>query len=288
MANGARTFDDLDELHADSLDPASVKSPTVPIISIPTSLSGGEYSNRGGGSNDNDHRKYSFAGPTKGPPLVILDPELTTTTPERWWLSSGVRAVDHCVEAMCCLQSTAESDRDAGAGLKLLAPGLLRCKKDSHDLDARFMCQMGVIESMKASNLHSVSMGASHGIGHQLGPLGVGHGETSCILLPAVCKYNQSVNGDRQDRIAGILWADAEMQPVLEHAGLTERSDLGDLLDAIFRALGMPRSLKDFGIGDDKLEPLAANSMHDRHVQTNPISLTEKRQVMKILEMVKG
>lgn len=28
-----------------------------------------------------------------------------------------------------------------------------------------------------------VPMGASHGIGHQPGPLGVGHGETSCILL---------------------------------------------------------------------------------------------------------
>jgi alcohol dehydrogenase class IV len=35
-----------------------------------------------------------------------------------------------------------------------------------------------------------VPMGASHGIGHQLGPLGVGHGETSCVMLPYVLMWN--------------------------------------------------------------------------------------------------
>lgn len=288
MANNATTFDDLDRLHDSSSNPLQpIKPPTVPIISIPTSLSGGEYNHRSGGSNDDNHRKYSFSHPTCGPALVILDPDLTTTTPERWWLSSGVRAVDHCVEAMCSLKSTPACNADASQGLQLLVPGLLKSKKDPADLEARLNCQMGVIEAMKAGSLHGVAMGASHGIGHQLGPMGVGHGETSCILLPAVCKYNQSVNAAQQHKVREVLWSEPEVSRVLKAGGLSGNADLGDMLDVIFRFLGMPRSLADFGIGEDQLGPLAENSLHDRWLPTNPRPVTEKAQVMEILEMVR-
>lgn len=57
--------------------------------------------------------------------------------------------------------------------------------------------------------------GASHGIGHQLGPLGVGHGATSCILLPAVCRWDarQKANLERQKLMEKILWdIDAERE----------------------------------------------------------------------------
>lgn len=198
------------------------------------------------------------------------------------------RAVDHCTEAICSLQGTPQSDEDAAAGLRLLVPGLLQCKKDPDDLEARFSCQMGVIESMRAVNLSNVPMGASHAIGHQLGPLGVGHGETSCILLPAVCKYNQSVNAERQEIAKGVLTADREVSRVLRDAGLGENADLGDMLDTIFRALGMPRTLEEFDIGEDKLDMLAKNSLTDRWIGTNPRPLTEKEQVLEILRMVKG
>ncbi len=289
MANNATTFSDLDSLHADSTIPKpDIVAPSVSIISIPTSLSGGEYNHRGGGTNDHNHRKYSFSHPTKGPALIILDSQLTTTTPERWWLSTGVRAVDHCVEAMCSLESTPACDEDASKGLRLLIPGLLRCKKDPKDIKARFDCQLGVIESTKPGSLHGVPMGASHGIGHQLGPLGVGHGETSCILLPAVCKYNITVNGEQQRKVAEVLWAEDDAVEVLEGAELGREAELGDLLDAIFRALGMPRTLAQFGIeGEDVLGRLAENSLKDRWAAKNPRSLTEKSQVLEILEMVK-
>ena len=99
------------------------------------------------------------------------------------------------------------------------------------------------------------------GIGHQLGPMGVGHGETSCILLPAVCKYNKSVNAKQQQKVKNVLCSEPEVLEVVKNAGLNEEAELGDMLDAIFRFLGMPRSLKDFDIGEDKLGPLAENSL---------------------------
>ena len=117
--------------------------------------------------------------------------------------------------------------------------------------------------------------------------MGVGHGETSCILLPAVCKYNASVNATQQDKVQSVLRSEPEVLEVITNAGLGEEADLGDMLDAIFRFLGMPRSLKDFDIGDDKLGPLAENSLQDRWLPTNPRPVTEMAQVMEILRMVK-
>src|ERR1700749_4869192 len=102
--------------------------------------------------------------------------------------------------------------------------------------------------------------GASHGIGHQLGPLGVGHGQTSCILLPAVMKYNAKVNNEKQERLKDLIWQDRVISDLLTSNGLKQQdSDLGDALDKVFRALGMPRSLKDVGVGRDKLDALALN-----------------------------
>lgn len=293
MANDATTFADLDKLHSGddwSQQRNDLTPPSVPIISIPTSLSGGEYSFLGGGTNDENHRKYGFGHPTVGPALVILDPRLTTSTPEHIWLQSGVRALDHCVEGFCSLTSTDASDANAAKGLRLLVPGLLRTKTDPGDLEARLDCQMAVIEAMSVVFQHGVTVGASHGIGHQLGPMGVGHGETSCILLPAVCKYNMSVNGEKQKKVLEILWRDESVKETLEERGLRRvKADLGDVLDAIIGSLGMPRSLKAVGVvGEEKLERLAENSLHDKWCATNPRPLTERAQVMQILEMVKG
>lgn len=221
---------------------------------------------------------------------MILDPALTTTTPDKYWLSTGIRAVDHCVEGMCSVVGTSEaSEADCAAGLRLLVPGLLRCRRDKSDLDARLSCQMGVIEAVKAVFFHHIPLGASHGIGHQLGPLGVGHGETSCICLPAVCKYNISANAAQQAKVCKVLWGEGTVAEVLKVRGLLEdEADLGNLLNAVISELGMPRSLKDVGVGQDKMDLLAENSLHDEWCKKNPRPLTEKSQVMEILEMIRG
>jgi alcohol dehydrogenase class IV len=294
LANNADSLDTLAKLTTGEMrQPATrVNTPaTIPIISIPTSLSGGEYSNLGGGTHPKTHQKHPFIDGACGPSLVILSPELTSTTPDAIWLSTGVRAVDHCVEGLCSLENTTPaSDATCEAGLQRLVPGLLRCKRDAGDLDARLECQLGVVEAVKAVFQHGVPLGASHGIGHQLGPLGVGHGETSCILLPAVCKYNVSVNVDRQALASNIFWSDKDVSGVLRARGLVQgKADLGDALDAVVRELGLPRTLKDVKVGgEETVQKLAQNSLQDHWCVTNPRPLKEQAEVMKILEMVRG
>jgi alcohol dehydrogenase class IV len=259
------------------------------LICIPTTLSAGEYSRFGGGTSSKTHLKVVMTHPKMYPSLVILDPALCTTTPEWVWLSTGVRAIDHCTEGMCSLQSIPEVDVEAEKALKLLIHNLLKTKADPGDLEARLQCQLATnyVLVMLLYAPKFLLVGGSHGIGHQLGPLGVGHGETSCILLPAVLSYNARANSEKQEKVKNIIWSDETVVQVLKKAGLEkDKSNAGDALDAVFRALGMPRTLKDVGVGRDKLDILAENSLHDPCCAANPIPLTEKAQVMEILEMV--
>jgi alcohol dehydrogenase class IV len=219
-----------------------------------------------------------------GSRLVILDPKLCLTTPEYHWLSTGVRSVDHCVEALCSLEGTPKSDAKAEKGLRLLVPNLLRCKSDDKDVDARHQCQMAVILAMDSVRM-GIPMGGSHAIGHQLGPLGVAHGITSCVLNPAVMKYNIR-HGDeavakRQQKVKDILWSESVVADKLREAGLAEKtSDLGDAMDVVIRALGLPRSLKEVKVDPKLIPSLSERSLVDFWSPTNPVSVMIRRAVL--------
>ncbi|KAI2788707.1 Dehydrogenase FUM7 [Penicillium oxalicum] len=262
LGNHVQNASDLATLAEGPSKRPQIQPPTIPIISIPTSLSAGEYSNFAGGTEDRSHRKYSFQAPSRGPQLVILDPELAETTPDSVWLSTGIRAVDHCVETLCATKGTSpESDKLAGHALMLSGGG------GGHG------CVFQRIGAIGSKSWYWPS----------------GHGETSCILLPAVCKYNarHNANCERQARVRDVLLSDPVVTEILQlHSSSSDTLDLGDILDLVIRELGMPRSLTDVGVGRDKVDGLAENSLHDRWCRTNPVPLTDKSQVLEILDMV--
>ena len=268
------------------IDPAAPsKASDLPVILIPTTLSAGEYSRYAGVTDDTDAVKYQFI--LHYVDVVILSGDLGTTVPLSHWLTTGVRAIDHCCEAICYLTNTKNkgiSDKAAMEGLRDVVPGLLRTAKSPDDADARLQCLLGAAKS--ATMLHyGVYFGASHGIGHMLGPTGVAHGHTSCVLMTAVHKYNKTANEPRQQVVCETLWSIAEAEALFIAKGLErDTADLGDLLDVIVRALGMPRSLKEVGVeGEERLWEVARNSMMDPCVDQNPVKIRGPEQVMEIL-----
>lgn len=143
-------IDDLTKLTPEA-GTKDLKPCQIPIINIPTSLSGGEYSPGAGATDTRDHHKAGFTHPSMGAELIILDPALSISTPARIWLSTGMRAVDHCVEGLCSLDHRVMDETDACAvrGLRMLVPNLLETKKEWEALEPRLQEMMGVIEAMK-------------------------------------------------------------------------------------------------------------------------------------------
>ncbi len=267
LANDVRTPADMDRIRGQS----DVKPPTVRQISIPTTLSAGEFSAIAGVTNEGTKVKEMFRHPLTIPQAVILDPEVTRHTPMWLLLSTGIRAVDHCVEGVCSNESTEYSNASSLHGLSLLARGLPRVKADPSDMAARLDCQTGSWLSM-AGIAAGVPMGASHGIGYVLGAVfDVPHGHTSCIMLPSVMRWNRPANADRQ----------ALISTAMGHPG----KDAGDVLDQFIRGLDMPRSLSDVKIGREHFDRIAKQAMGTPWVPRNPRPIPTPAEVKEILEL---
>src|SRR5258707_8109845 len=125
--------------------PPNMKPPTVPQVTVPTTLSAGEFSAISGVTNERLRVKELIRDPGIIPRVVVLDPAVTVHTPEWLWLSTGIRAVDHCVEGICSGEANPYADAQALHGLSLLARGLPRVKADPRDLPARLDCQIGPV-----------------------------------------------------------------------------------------------------------------------------------------------
>jgi alcohol dehydrogenase class IV len=78
-----------------------LKDPTTKLILVPTSLSASEWNSNSSATNPQTKKKQHFASEHAAPDLILLDPEVASTSPRKLWLSSGMRAVDHCVETVC-------------------------------------------------------------------------------------------------------------------------------------------------------------------------------------------
>ena len=246
-----------------------VRHPPLRQVVIPTTLSAAEFTNLGGGTDPARHVKDLYSGREIGAMVVILDPAMTLHTPQWLWLSTGIRAIDHAVETICSTSHQPFTDATCLHGLKLLSQGLLQVKHEPTNLQARLDCQLGVW--LSSTGIMRVPMGASHGIGHQLGAVaGVAHGHTSCILLPAVLRYNQPVNADRQKLIAQALGSPD--QPA------------HNLLFSLIKDLGLPTTLQEVGVKRSQFQMIAEGAMQNMFVRANPRSINSTSQVVEILE----
>ena len=276
LANDIRTPEALDELRPvkgpdGAFGPPRCASPQVRQISVPTTLSAGEFSAIAGVTDERTQQKELFRHPQVVPCAVILDPAITVHTPEWLWLSTGIRAVDHCVEGICSNEANAFADAQALHGLALLHRGLLRVKADPMNLDARLDCQTGAWLSM-GPLASGVPMGASHGIGYVLGAVfGIPHGHTSCIMLPAVMRWNEPANAARQRLVSAAMGSPGQAA--------------GDVLDGFIASLGMPRSLTAAKIGPESFDRIAVQAMATPWVPRNPRPIDGPAQVREILDL---
>ena len=277
LANDIRTPEALDAYRpvkgADGTPgPPPCHAPAVRQITVPTTLSGGEFSAISGVMDERHKVKEMFRHPGIIPRTVILDPAITVHTPAWLWLSTGIRAVDHCVEGICSGKANPYADAQALHGLTLLARGLPSVKSDPLDLQARMDCQMGTWLSM-GPLASGVPMGASHGIGYVLGALfDIPHGHTSCIMLPAVMRWNKAANAERQLAVAAAMG----------HPG----EEAGDVLDRFIADLGMPRSLSAVKIGPESFHRIAEQAMGTPWVPHNPRRIDRPAQIQEILQLV--
>src|SRR5216684_2291401 len=216
------------------------RAPKVRMIAIPSTLSGGEYNSGALVTDTRRKLKQIFNHPMMMPRTIILDPAITRYTPEKLWLGSGTRAMDHGIEALCSIRPNALVNAVCLQGLRYLHDGLLRSKEAPDDVLARTNCQLG--SWMSAFGLQArVPMGASHAIGHVLGgTCDVPHYFCTAVMMPSVLRYNRPATEAAQTSIAAALGAPDQ--------------DASEAFAAFVDKLGLPRRLIDVGVSEDRFE----------------------------------
>jgi alcohol dehydrogenase class IV len=254
-----------------------VSGELIPSISLATTLSAAEFNSFAGATDEVRKCKDLYADDRLAPYGVVLDANLLTATPDWLLLSTGIRAVDHCIEAMLSSSAQVFTDSLSTDALSRLVTYLPRLRDDRRDPFDVTQCQLASWESQFASA--NVQYGLSHGIGHQLGArCGVPHGYTSCVMLPHVMQFNRSVTEECQARIARLLGVHTELMSTAEAA-----DSAAPALQEFIRSLGLPTTLQEVGVGEEDLPSLAKDALQDLVVATNPRRVESIDQVVDLL-----
>ena len=111
-------------------------------ISVPTTLSAGEYNMGGGKILDGESRHFIHVRhPDIYPALIVLDPDMTAGVPDWLWFSSGIKAMDHCVERLYTKGHQPMIDAPILMGAEFLFRYLSLSGEAQQDPDARLQCR---------------------------------------------------------------------------------------------------------------------------------------------------
>jgi maleylacetate reductase len=208
-------------------------------VAIPTTLSGAEWANRAGVTDERSGRKRGFADPKTVPRVVILDPEATLFTPEKHWLSTGIRALDHAVEGFLFGGDHPVTDVTGLEGARRLMEYLPLSRSIPEDLEVRLELQLAAWLSYFGPA--NTPMGLSHELGRRIGAsYEVPHGITSCILLaPSLLVVKERVQDERWHMLSQALGG----EPPERVSSLVDK-------------LGLPGRLRDVGVPEEDLEDI--------------------------------
>jgi alcohol dehydrogenase class IV len=239
--------------------------PTLPHLAIPTTLSAAEFTAAAGITNTETGVKELFVAATLAPRWVILDPAMTTATPDRLWRGTGMKLVADCLEGLLSPRATEYARSLLTSALTILLRDL---GQPASDLDARRRCLEAA--HMTLSNLHNVGVGAVAALRHQLGGrCGVAHGEASTIVLPHVMRWNGQAAAPTLDWVATTL----------EREGA---ADLIDRIDELIVELELPGRLRDVGVTEADLDPIAEHAAAEASARHNvrPAAESDLRRIL--------
>ncbi len=225
-------------------------------IAIPTTLSAAECTFNAGYTHDNGI-KIGVMDPRLAPHVVIYDAQFGMQTPQRLWLSTGIRALDHAMELLYHPTATEVPAKQLIlTALQTLFEYLPKCKEDPKSEEHITKLQLAAFSSLYplGTNVKG-KLGLSHTIGHTIGsPYGIPHGITSCISLAGVVRLKAS-DPAQAEQIARAL-------PFTGRGSRSgdDREDalkVGDAIEELVDGLGLGSRLSEYGVGEDQIPKIA-------------------------------
>lgn len=216
--------------------------------------------------------KYPLADFNITPDVAIVDSELVEALPAHQVAYTGMDALTHAIEAYVSTMNCVYTDPLAIQAIEMVFDylpasfhGNMTARAQMHDAQclagmAFSNALLGIVHSMAHKT------GAAFSTGH------ITHGLANAMYLPYVIKYNA------KDPVAAKRYAEIARKTGL--VGASEQALINSLCAKINEfnvILGIPATLKDFGIKEDefkeKISEISKNAVGDACTGSNPRSI---------------
>jgi alcohol dehydrogenase len=261
---------------------ASVQD-TLPVGVVLTIPAAGSESS--GGSvitNEEGWFKRSTGGDVMRPIFAIMNPELTYTLPAYQTACGAADIMAHVMERYFVTEKEIDfTDRLCEATLRTIVKNVPLALAEPNNYAAR--AEVMWAGTIAHNDLLSTGRGgdwASHEIEHEIsGIYDIAHGAGLAIVFPAWMKYVYKNDLNRFVQFAARVW---DVEPDFNHPERTALEGI-ERMKSFFKSIGLPVSLSDANIPDDRLEEMAEKGAGNRTL--GGFVKLNKEDVLNILKL---
>ncbi|PFF88521.1 butanol dehydrogenase [Bacillus cereus] len=226
--------------------------------------------------------KYPVFGFDITPDIAIVDPDLTYSMPPQIVAYTGMDVLTHGIEAYVSTLHTPFTDPLAMQSIKMAVENI----EKSFAGDKKARGEMHYAQCIAGMAFSNAFLGIVHSLAHKSGAIfNIPHGCANAIYLPYVIDFNKKVDGSRYADIARMLGLTGSTEDELIDS-------LTDLIRRLNKALGLPLTLKEFGVTESELEKyvdqMAAEAIHDPCTPSNPREVSVEQMKQLYIAAFKG
>ena len=267
--------------------PVEKALPVATVLTIPAA--GSESSGDSVITNEEKQLKFGYGSPLIRPLLSVMDPELFFTLPKNQLANGVADMMSHVFERY--FTNTTHTDLTDGlceVTLKTLMKNAPIALDDPQNYDA--WAELGFSGTVAHNGL--VGMGreqdwACHGMEHELSAIyDVAHGAGLAVLTPGWMQYVYKDNINMFVQFAvnvmGVEGSYRDPDAIVQE-GIAR-------LRTFFKRMGLPDTLAELGIGEDRLEEMAKKATGAAFGEESPLGGFKKlywQDVLAIYKLVK-
>lgn len=233
------------------------------FITVPTTAgTGSEVGRSAIIADDETHQKKILFSPKLLAKIVFADPLLTMELPPFVTAATGMDALTHNMEAYLAKMPHPMCEGIALEGIYLVSQSLEKAVNNP-DLESRSKM---LIASLMGAVAFQKGLGVVHSLAHPLSALlDTHHGLANAVNIPYGMEFNIEGSEEKFSRIAETL-------------GLKEKTgeSVVAYLFELNSKIGIPHKLRDIGVKQEHLDPLADLAIADFAHPNNPKPVTRE------------
>lgn len=241
----------------------NVKGRRLPLVQVPTTAGTGSEVTPISIVTTGATTKMGVVAPQLYADMAILDAELTVCLPPKVTAATGIDAMVHAIEAYTTRhKKNPLSDMLAREALKLLSGNILRACEDGRHLPARQAMLLGAM--LAGQSFANAPCAAVHALAYPIGGFfHVPHGLSNSLVLPHVLRFNAPAAAPLYAELAELL------VPGVSGSAQARTEALIAHMVTIAQRTGIETRLREVGITEEDLDPLAENAMQQTRLLTN-------------------